>query len=103
MLVSGYQGYAALAVDSSLLCQKGGSGRQFLNWGLIATNNGVGGGPLPETSDCMAAFMASFAFGLDHHDVACTVRTAAAELRAGHIGLADFYVRLARAPHFSAP
>jgi hypothetical protein len=55
---------------------------------------------LPETSDCMAAFMASYAFGLDDHDVPCTVRTAAAELRAGTIGIADFYVRLARAPHF---
>jgi hypothetical protein len=55
---------------------------------------------LPETSDCMASFLASYAFGLDDHDVACTVRTAAAELRAGKIGVADFYVRLARAPHF---
>jgi translation elongation factor EF-1beta len=55
---------------------------------------------LPETSTCLAAFLASNAFGLDHHDTTCMVRSAAEELRAGTIGLVDYYVRMARAEHF---
>jgi hypothetical protein len=55
---------------------------------------------LPETSECMGAFLASSAFGMDHHDTPCMVRSAVDELRAGTIGLVDFYVRMARAEHF---
>jgi hypothetical protein len=55
---------------------------------------------LPEVSDCMAAFMASNAFGMDHHDAACMVRTAAEELRAGKLSIVDFYLRMARSEHF---
>jgi hypothetical protein len=55
---------------------------------------------LPEVSDCMGSFMASWALGLDHHDTTCIVRTAEDEMRAGKIGLADFYVRMTRAEHF---
>jgi hypothetical protein len=54
---------------------------------------------LPELADCMAAFLGSYAFGLDHHDTACMVHDAAADLRAGKIGVAEFYVRLARTAH----
>jgi hypothetical protein len=55
---------------------------------------------LPETSECMAAFLASNAFGMDHHDTPCMVRSAVDELRAGTIGLVEYYVRMARAEHF---
>jgi hypothetical protein len=55
---------------------------------------------LPETADCVAAFVSSNAFGMDHHDTPCLVRSVAEELRAGRIGVVDFYVRLARTEHF---
>jgi hypothetical protein len=55
---------------------------------------------LPETSDCMAAFMASNAFGIDHHETACMVRAATDELRTGKIALVDYYLRMARSEHF---
>jgi hypothetical protein len=44
--------------------------------------------------------MASNAFGMDHHDTACMVRSAVDELRAGTIGLVDYYLRMARSEHF---
>jgi hypothetical protein len=55
---------------------------------------------LPETSDCVAAFVASNAFGMDHHDTPCMVRAASDELRAGKLGVVDFYVRMSRSEHF---
>jgi hypothetical protein len=55
---------------------------------------------LPEVSDCLASFMAAQAFGLDHRNTSCLVRTAADELRAGKLSLVDFYVRMARSEHF---
>jgi hypothetical protein len=55
---------------------------------------------LPETADCMGAFMAANAFGMDQADTACMVTSAAGELRSGAIGLADFYVRMSRSEHF---
>lgn len=55
---------------------------------------------LPEVSDCMASFMASHAFGLDHRQTSCLVRNAADELRAGKISVVDFYIRMARSEHF---
>jgi hypothetical protein len=55
---------------------------------------------LPEMSDCMAAFMASNAFGMDHHDTTCMVPGASEDLRAGRIGIVDYYVRMARSEHF---
>ena len=55
---------------------------------------------LPETSDCVGAFMAANAFGMDQNDTVCMVRSALGELRAGTVGLADFYVRMSRSEHF---
>jgi hypothetical protein len=55
---------------------------------------------LPETSECMAAFLASNAFGMDQHDTPCMVRGAIDELRAGNIGLVEYYVRMSRSEHF---
>lgn len=55
---------------------------------------------MPETSDCMAAFMASYAFGIDQNEATCLVASATNALRAGSLSLVDFYVQLARADHF---
>jgi hypothetical protein len=55
---------------------------------------------LPELADCMAAFMAGNAFGLDHRNTACLVRAEMGELRAGRLSIAEFYLKLARAEHF---
>jgi hypothetical protein len=55
----------------------------------------------PAVGTCVAAFMASHAYGLDHHDTSCLVTTPAARLAAGEIGLLDFYRSLASAPHFT--
>ena len=55
----------------------------------------------PEVSACMAAFMASHAYGLDHHDSACLVSSAADALAAGDLSIADFYLGLTATPHFT--
>jgi hypothetical protein len=55
---------------------------------------------LPETADCVAAFVSSNAFGMDQHDTPCMVRSVSEDLRAGRIGVVDFYVRMARTEHF---
>jgi hypothetical protein len=55
---------------------------------------------MPEASDCMGAFMASFAFGVDQNEASCMVASATSALRAGNLGLVDFYVQLARSDHF---
>jgi len=54
---------------------------------------------LPEATDCVAAFAAAHAFGMDHHDTPCLARAAAEDLRSGRIGVVDYWVRLARAEH----
>jgi hypothetical protein len=54
---------------------------------------------LPETSQCMATYLASFAFGVPQQSASCLVGNAAAELRGG-MSLIDFYVRMARSEHF---
>jgi hypothetical protein len=56
--------------------------------------------PLPETADCMADFIAGHAFGLDHGEAGCLARTASEELRAGSIGVLEYYLRMARAESF---
>jgi hypothetical protein len=53
--------------------------------------------PLPEVADCLADFVTGHAFGIDHGEAGCVARTATEELRAGKIGVVDYYVRLARA------
>jgi len=55
---------------------------------------------LPEVAECMASFLATNAFGLDHRRTPCLVRTATADLRAGKLSIADFYIRLVRSDHF---
>jgi hypothetical protein len=55
---------------------------------------------MPETSDCLAAFMASFAFGVDQSEASCMVAAATSDLRTGNLSLVDYYVRLARSEHF---
>jgi hypothetical protein len=54
---------------------------------------------LPETAQCMATYLASFAFGIQQKSASCLVGNAAAELRAG-MSIVDFYVRMARSEHF---
>jgi hypothetical protein len=54
---------------------------------------------LPETAQCMATYLASFAFGVPQQSASCLVGGAAAELRGG-MSLVDFYVRMARSEHF---
>ncbi len=54
---------------------------------------------LPEVSDCMASFMAAYAFGVSQSNASCLVRTAAQELRGG-MSLVDFYIRMSRSEHF---
>jgi hypothetical protein len=56
--------------------------------------------PLPETADCLADFITGHALGIDHTEAGCMARTASEELRAGTIGVVDYYVRMARAETF---
>jgi hypothetical protein len=56
---------------------------------------------LPETSECAAAFVASYTYGLDHHDTSCLVTSPAIDLAAGEIGLLDFTIALTATPHFT--
>jgi hypothetical protein len=53
--------------------------------------------PLPEVADCLADFIAGHAFGMDHGEAGCIARSGTEELRAGKIGVLDYYIRLARA------
>jgi hypothetical protein len=54
----------------------------------------------PETGECMAAFMASYAFGLDHHDTPCLVSTLAERFGRGEISMVDYWIELAATNHF---
>jgi len=55
----------------------------------------------PETSTCMASYMASHAYGLDHHDTPCIVTSLGEQLASGQIGIADFYIGLTATSHFT--
>ncbi len=55
----------------------------------------------PEPAACMASYMASYAYGLDHHDTSCLVSDLADELAAGNAGIFDAWLRLASTPHFT--
>ena len=57
-------------------------------------------GRLPETAECLGAFVASYTFGVSQEDGACMARNANDELRSGRLSIVDFYVRLARAERF---
>jgi len=54
----------------------------------------------PETASCMAAFMSSFAFGLDHHDTSCLVSSLGKQL-GEQMSIVDFYLALAQTAHFT--
>lgn len=54
---------------------------------------------LPEVSDCLAAYVAAYTFGVSLGNAACLVRGATTELRQG-ASVVDFFVRLARSEHF---
>jgi hypothetical protein len=54
---------------------------------------------LPETNDCLASYVAAYAFGVSQENASCLVRSATAGLRSGGSVL-DFFVRLARLDHF---
>ncbi|HUQ01693.1 MAG TPA: DUF1588 domain-containing protein [Kofleriaceae bacterium] len=54
-----------------------------------------------ETAVCMASFMASSAFGLDHHDSECLVSSLADQLARDEITIVDFYVGLTSTRHFT--
>ncbi|HET6280629.1 MAG TPA: DUF1592 domain-containing protein [Polyangia bacterium] len=55
---------------------------------------------LPEASDCLASFIASYSLGVDDHASTCMVRNAATELRDGKITILDYYSRMVRSEHF---
>jgi len=55
----------------------------------------------PETAVCMASFMASAAYGLDHHDSACLVSSLADQLARDELSIVDFYVGLTATRHFT--
>lgn len=55
----------------------------------------------PATATCVASYLASYAYGLDHHDTTCLVSTLAEDLAAGTIGIADFYLGLVTTTHFT--
>ncbi|HEX2876123.1 MAG TPA: DUF1592 domain-containing protein [Polyangiaceae bacterium] len=54
---------------------------------------------LPEVSDCVSSYVAAYTLGVNHESAACLVSDAASELRGGK-SLLDFYVGIARSPHF---
>ncbi|MEE9386292.1 MAG: DUF1592 domain-containing protein [Nannocystaceae bacterium] len=55
---------------------------------------------LPEASRCVAAYLASFTYGVGHENAACMVDTPANQLAEGGDTLIDFYVELTQTPHF---
>jgi hypothetical protein len=56
----------------------------------------------PEPYECAAEYMASFAYGLDHHDTPCLVSSLAEDFRAGKLGIVDFYVKLTATRYFTS-
>lgn len=55
----------------------------------------------PETAACVAAFVASHAYGLDHHDTSCLVSSLADQLARGELGLLDYTLALTTTRHFN--
>ncbi len=52
------------------------------------------------TSQCVGSYIASFAFGVDHHDSECLVSTGTDALAAGG-SILDYFIGMAGAPHFA--
>jgi hypothetical protein len=55
----------------------------------------------PETAECVASYVASYAYGLDNHDVGCLVSSLTDEFRDDGLGFVDFYIKLAQTNHFT--
>ena len=55
----------------------------------------------PEPYECAATYMASFAYGLDHHDTSCLVTSLAEEFRDSKMSIVDFYIQLATTNYFT--
>jgi hypothetical protein len=55
----------------------------------------------PEPYECAAEYMASFVYGLDHHDTPCLVSSLAEDFRAGKLGIVEFYVQLMATRYFT--
>jgi hypothetical protein len=55
----------------------------------------------PEPYTCAAEYLASFVYGLDHHDTSCLVTSLAEDFAAGKLGLVDFYVQLTSTRYFT--
>jgi hypothetical protein len=51
------------------------------------------------SSSCLAAYVASFAFGLDHHEMPCLASTPTAALSSGG-SIVEYFISLAGTPHF---
>lgn len=55
----------------------------------------------PEAPVCMASYMASYAFGLDHRDSECLVSSLAEGLAGDGATIVDFWIGLASTTHFT--
>lgn len=55
----------------------------------------------PETSACVAAFVASYTYGLDHNDTSCLVTSLGDQLARGELGLLDYTLALTTTRHFT--
>lgn len=55
---------------------------------------------LPETSYCLAAYLASYSFGLDHKAARCLVDGAASGFAEDGQSMIDYHLALTAAPHF---
>ena len=55
---------------------------------------------LPESASCMAAFIASYSFGVDDQTSTCMVHNATTQLLSGGLNILDYYAVMARSQHF---
>ena len=55
---------------------------------------------LPESASCMAAFIASYSFGVDDQTSTCMVNNATVDLLSGRLNILDYYAAMARSQHF---
>jgi hypothetical protein len=55
----------------------------------------------PETAECVASYVASFAYGLDNHDTSCLVSSLTEDFRSKDLGFVDFYIGLSKTRYFT--
>jgi hypothetical protein len=55
----------------------------------------------PETAACVASFVASYTYGLDHNDTSCLVTSLGDQLARGELGLLDYAIALTSTRHFT--